>query len=161
MSETIIREWHALWYAAAAGAAYAWAYDQLRLLRRLLRHNSFWVNLEDILYWVCCFAASFILLYYGNHGVIRSFAVLGAALGMFAYCATIGRVYVRLMSFLIAGLLRPLSALCRFWKNRLTTIANHFKIKVDKLCVKGESVRARRSAKAPKQKKTGIPAQKK
>lgn len=83
MSETIIREWYFLLCSMLAGIFFAFVYDQIRLLRRLWRHGRMLVDVEDILYWIFCFLVSFYLLYYGNYGVVRFVAVLGAALGMF------------------------------------------------------------------------------
>lgn len=162
MSDTIIREWYFGLYAVATGAVFAWVYDNLRLLRRLIRHNQVLVNLEDMLYWVWCFGASFVLLYYGNHGVIRTFAVVGAALGMLLYSITLGRVYVKWSYLVISRVLSPFLALGRFVKNGLTHAVNHSKIKI-RACMqsihrKGE--RARGSHRKTK-KKTGIPPQKK
>jgi len=101
MSGNIIREWH-FWLASiATGACMAFAYDLLRLFRRLVRHGRFAVDLEDILYWSACFVISFSLLYYGNNGVIRFAAVFGAAIGMCIYILTLGRVFVRFSFFII------------------------------------------------------------
>ena len=79
MSGEIVKEWHFWLVSIATGAFMAFVYDVLRLLRRLLRHGRFAVDLEDILYWTACFGLSFTLLYYRNNGVIRFAAVLGAA----------------------------------------------------------------------------------
>lgn len=101
MSENIIIDMD-LWLASiAAGACMAFAYDILRLFRRLVRHGRLAVDLEDMLYWAACFFASFTLLYYGNNGVIRFVAVFGAALGMLAYIVSAGRVFVKFSHFLI------------------------------------------------------------
>lgn len=96
MSGEIVREWHFWLVSIAAGVCMAFAYDVLRLFRRLVRHNRFAVDLEDILYWTACFLLSFTMLYYGNNGVIRFAAVLGAAVGMFLYMITVGRFFVRI-----------------------------------------------------------------
>lgn len=101
MSGEIVREWYFWLVSIAAGVFMAFAYDVLRLLRRLVRHNRFAVDLEDILYWTSCFLLSFTLLYYGNNGVIRFAAVLGAAVGMFVYIFTVGRFFVRLSLFVL------------------------------------------------------------
>ncbi|MBQ6787208.1 MAG: spore cortex biosynthesis protein YabQ [Lachnospiraceae bacterium] len=126
MSETIIREWYFLWCSVLAGFGFAFVYDQIRLIRRLCKHSRWLVDVEDILYWTFCFLASFYLLYYGNNGVVRFFAVLGAAIGMFLYCKTVGRIYVKSLYRLIMLLLSPY----RFVKIRLTRIRNHFTIKM-------------------------------
>ncbi|MDE6619618.1 MAG: spore cortex biosynthesis protein YabQ [Lachnospiraceae bacterium] len=100
MSGEIVREWNFWLVSIATGACMAFAYDVLRLFRRLVRHGRFAVDLEDILYWTACFGLSFTLLYYGNNGVIRFAAVLGAAVGMAIYVGTVGRFFVK-MSFWI------------------------------------------------------------
>ncbi|MBQ3512492.1 MAG: spore cortex biosynthesis protein YabQ [Lachnospiraceae bacterium] len=126
MSETIIREWYFLLCSMLTGIFFAFVYDQIRLFRRLWRHGRLLVDVEDILYWTFCFFASFYLLYYGNYGVVRFFAVLGAAIGMFFYSRTIGRIYVKSLYRIIMLLLAPY----RFVKIRLTRIRNHFTIKM-------------------------------
>ena len=126
MSEMIIREWYFLLYSMLAGIFFAFVYDQIRLLRRLWRHSRLLTDVEDILYWMFCFFASFYFLYYGNHGVVRFFAVLGAAIGMLFYRRTIGRIYVKSLYCVIMFLLAPY----RFVKIRLTRIRNHFTIKM-------------------------------
>lgn len=100
MSGEIVKEWHFWLVSIATGAFLAFSYDVLRLFRRLIRHGRIAVDLEDILYWTACFVLSFTLLYYGNNGVIRFAAVLGAAVGMFVYAVTAGRFFVR-VSYLI------------------------------------------------------------
>lgn len=134
MSETIIREWYFLLYSVLTGFGFAFIYDQLRLFRCLWRHVRWLVDFEDILYWTFCFFASFYLLYYGNNGVVRFFAVLGAATGMLLYSKTVGRIYVKSLYRLINLLLSPY----RFVKIRLTRIRNHFTIKM------GDLMRAKR-----------------
>lgn len=101
MSGEIVREWHFWLVSVAAGAFLAFVYDIIRLLRRLIRHGRFAVDLEDILYWTACFGLSFTLLYYGNNGVIRFAAVFGAAVGMLVYTVTAGRFFVRVSFFII------------------------------------------------------------
>ena len=101
MSGEIVKEWHFWLVSIATGAFMAFAYDVVRLFRRLVRHGRFAVDLEDILYWTACFGLSFTLLYYGNNGVIRFAAVFGAAVGMFAYVVTVGRFFVRVCFFVI------------------------------------------------------------
>ncbi|MDE6220543.1 MAG: spore cortex biosynthesis protein YabQ [Lachnospiraceae bacterium] len=101
MSGEIVREWHFWLISIATGVCMAFAYDVLRLFRRLVRHGRFAVDLEDILYWTACFGLSFTLLYYGNNGVIRFAAVLGAAVGMLIYAATVGRFFVKISFWII------------------------------------------------------------
>lgn len=101
MSGEIVKEWH-FWLASIiTGVFMAFAYDVLRLIRRIVRHGRIAVDLEDILYWTACFGLSFTLLYYGNNGVIRFAAVFGAAVGMLIYAMTMGRFFVKTSFMLI------------------------------------------------------------
>ena len=113
MSDTIISEWH-FWIAAiATGAVMAFAYDLLRLFRRLVRHGRLWVDAEDLLFWTLCFFASFTLLYYGNNGVIRFAAVLGAGAGMLAYELTFGKIFVKYSYLLLNKIFTPICGIIK------------------------------------------------
>lgn len=101
MSGEIVKEWYFWLVSIATGAFLAFVYDVIRLFRRLVRHGRLAVDLEDILYWTACFGLSFTLLYYGNNGVIRFAAVLGAAAGMALYAVTAGRFFVRVSCLVI------------------------------------------------------------
>lgn len=119
MSGEIIREWN-FWLASIlTGACMAFSYDVIRLFRRLVRHGRLAVDLEDIVYWSACFGVSFMLLYYGNNGVIRFAAVLGAALGMAVYMATLGRFFIRVSYFVID---RTAGSLLRFLRRLLRPV---------------------------------------
>lgn len=101
MSGEIVKEWYFWLASVATGAGMAFAYDLLRLFRRLIRHGRIAVDMEDILYWAVCFCVSFSLLYYGNNGVIRFAAVFGAAVGMALYAVTLGRAFMKAGSLVI------------------------------------------------------------
>lgn len=161
MSAAIIREGYFLLYSVVTGFCFAYIYDNLRLLRRLFSHRSWLVDAEDILYWTFCFFASFYLLYYENDGVIRFFAVLGAAVGMFLYVRTVGRLYVKALYRLIMILLTPY----RFLKLQLTRVRKHFTIKTraffTKMHRRGEKTDAAKNKDKSRKEKTCVPAKKK
>lgn len=159
MSTTIIREWYFLLYSILTGFGFAYAYDNIRLFRHLYRHRRWLVDMEDILYWTVCFFISFSLLYYGNDGVIRFFAVLGAAIGMYLYSKTVGRLYVKCLYRFIMLLLRPY----RFLNLQLTRLKNHFTIKIRDL-LRAKHGKGEKDAAEPcegKKSKACISAQKK
>ena len=144
MSSAIISEWH-FWLASiVTGAVMAFAYDLLRLFRRLVRHGRLWVDAEDLLFWTLCFFASFTLLYYGNNGVIRFAAVLGAGAGMLAYELTFGKIFVRYGYLLINKIFTPVSRIIKkilkklrlFVQIRLTKLKNSLKIKINRRKIK-------------------------
>lgn len=136
MSGEIVREWYFWLVSIATGACMAFAYDVLRLFRRLFRHGRIAVDLEDILYWTACFVVSFTLLYYGNNGVIRFAAVLGAAVGMFLYIVTVGRFFVRISLIVIDKTLGNLFRMMRKIIRKLRRLLSPIKRFVVKICHK-------------------------
>lgn len=70
-------------------------YDGLRLLRLLMLHNSFFVGMEDFLYWIYAGGAVFMLLYEQNDGSFRFYAVAGVFLGMVIYDRFVSRIFFR------------------------------------------------------------------
>ena len=79
MSENVVKECVFWVESLMAGVIMAFAYDIIRLFRNLIHHNSLFVNIEDLLYWIMCFFMAFTMLYYENNGVIRLAVVFGAA----------------------------------------------------------------------------------
>jgi spore cortex biosynthesis protein YabQ len=60
-------------------------YDVLRILRRVIKHNAFFVAFQDIIYWVVSSVLIFHMMYNQNNGIIRGFAILAMLLGMIIY----------------------------------------------------------------------------
>jgi len=69
----------------AAGFVIGFAYDLFRILRKTVKHGHFWVQIEDILYWVAVSLLMFHFMLHRNYGEIRFFSIAGAALGMVMY----------------------------------------------------------------------------
>ncbi len=123
MSKNIIADLDLWVISIATGVGMAFAYDLIRLFRRLVRHGRFAIDIEDLLYWTACFFTSFIILYYSNNGMIRFVAVLGAAIGMLLYNVSMGRIFVKFSYFLINKTIgSAVRFLCRIIK-RLHKIA--------------------------------------
>ncbi len=85
-------------YALFAGIGITFVYDLLRIFRRVIPHNLFWVSVEDLAFWIFCAVEVFLLMYYMNNGVLRWFAVLGALAGMLLYNKTVSRFLVKYLS---------------------------------------------------------------
>ena len=81
----IIRQGQLFLLAAALGAGLLLCYDFLRIFRRLIRHKTWGIAAEDLLFWLCCALVMFGFMYRMNEGVIRGFLVLGTAVGMVLY----------------------------------------------------------------------------
>lgn len=85
-------------YALLMGVFITFVYDLLRIFRRVIPHNNFWVSVEDLGFWIFCGAEVFMLMYRESNGTLRWFAVLGALLGMLVYCKTISPLLVKYVS---------------------------------------------------------------
>lgn len=98
MSQEIIQEVTFFLHSVLMGLLITFVYDWIRVLRKLARHGSFLTSVEDFLFWLACGIAVFYMLYKENNGVLRWFAVVGAALGMLFYKAIIRDWFVYVMS---------------------------------------------------------------
>jgi spore cortex biosynthesis protein YabQ len=151
------------------------AYDVLRILRRLIPHDSFFIALEDFFFWVIASLFIFAMIYRVNDGIIRGFSALGVILGGVLYHYSISDFLVRTVTTLLhifmkfvkvlltplqlAGkkllkLFRLLNKLLLRLKNKIksVTIALLTKIKTSKK--KPETKRKPKAEKRPVSKKT-------
>ena len=85
-------------HSVVMGLIITFAYDWVRILRKLIKHGRVLTSAEDLLYWFACGIGVFYMLYRENSGVLRWFAVMGAALGMLFYKAIIKNRFVNVMS---------------------------------------------------------------
>lgn len=105
MSQDIIREITFFLHSVCMGVIITFVYDWFLILRKLIRHNMFWLSLEDFLFWAACGLGVFYMLYRENNGVLRWFTVLGAVLGMVCYKWLVSRWFVHIMSICIYKIL--------------------------------------------------------
>ena len=98
MSQDIVQEVTFFLHSILMGLIITFAYDWIRIFRRLFKHGRVLISVEDLLYWFACGIGVFYMLYRENSGVLRWFAVMGAALGMFFYKAIIKNRFVNVMS---------------------------------------------------------------
>jgi spore cortex biosynthesis protein YabQ len=86
------------------GASVLWGmfllviYDMLRIIRRIVKHNSIIVGIQDVFYWVICSILIFRMMYKQNDGIIRGFAILAMLIGMIIYHCGISNWLVNLVS---------------------------------------------------------------
>lgn len=111
-----------LLYSVGMGILITFVYDLLRILRRVIRHNNFWVSLEDLVFWIFCALSVFALMYSMGNGNLRWFAVFGALGGMFAYLKVVSPWFVKIMSGIFKKIIAVLVRPVRFIKNRLTVL---------------------------------------
>lgn len=69
--------------AALTGNEVFWIYYLLYILRRLIRHTSFFISLEDIFYWIGISFFLFLRMHDTTNGSIRWYFLLGVVVGAF------------------------------------------------------------------------------
>ncbi len=93
------------------GICLAASYDVLRIFRAIICHSAFFINLEDLLYWLYVAVVIFVQLYDKNDGRLRAYLFGGLLLGMILYAVSIGRictpVLIRLVKRVVSVFLAP------------------------------------------------------
>ena len=105
MSGQIVSEGQFLLYCFLSGICITIVYDFLRIFRRIRRHGTVWIAIEDLFFWIAAAIFLFYVLYKTNNGVIRWFSIAGAAAGMLIYKSVIGEHLVEIMSTIIKRIL--------------------------------------------------------
>lgn len=98
MSQDIVQEVVFFLHSILMGLVITFAYDWILIFRELVAHGRFLMSIEDFIYWFMCGISVFYVLYKENNGVLRWFAVMGAALGMLFYKGMIKNRFVNIMS---------------------------------------------------------------
>ncbi len=84
--------------AAACGGGAGLVFDVFRVLRRMVKHNTVFVQLEDILFWITAALGVFLVNLIIADGLFRGYIIMGFALGIVIYFAAIS-------PFVLMGLL--------------------------------------------------------
>lgn len=103
-----------LLHALLLGIFITFVYDLLRIFRRVVPHNGFFVALEDLAFWVYCGAEGYLLMYHESDGNLRWFAVLGAMTGMFLYKKLLSGLLVKYVSLALNKVLGVLGKIAGF-----------------------------------------------
>ena len=143
VSRTIAGEGSLLAASFLFGIVLMLLYDVFRIFRHIVKHNTFLLAVEDILYWGFCAIGIFAMLYEENDGLIRWFVIGGVAAGMLLenslvspwvvrFFVKILRTWIRLAGkFLhIAG--KPAKKSGIFFKKELKKIRKAIKIGISK-----------------------------
>lgn len=108
LSESICHEVRFLLHSFLLGVVITFVYDNFRVFRRVIKHNTFFVSVEDLFFWIGVSISIFLLQHRENAGVFRWFSVVGAFLGMLLYRFTISSFYVKKMTFVLGKILNLL-----------------------------------------------------
>lgn len=118
-----------LMHSTLMGIYLAFIYDNIRIFRRIVPHNTFFVSVEDIVYWIYLGAKVFLLMYHESNGMLRWFAVGGAIAGIFVYKRMFGRFYVHYVSLIFQKILQRLRGI---FKIRLKSDSKLLKMRLRK-----------------------------
>lgn len=83
------------------GIALAVFYDAIRIIRRLITHNIFWLSVEDIFFWMIAGIITFLVCFMEDAGNIRWFAIAGEVLGAWMYHKTFSSFIVKYVSLIL------------------------------------------------------------
>lgn len=100
-------------YSLLLGIIITFIYDLLRIFRRVIAHNIFWISVEDICFWGFCATEVFLLMYHVSNGTMRWFAVMGALAGMLVYNQTVSRFLVKYLSLVLKKILGGIRKILR------------------------------------------------
>ena len=76
-------------------------FDLVRIVRKIIKHPNFFVQLEDMLYWIFCGFTGFYMLYICNYADIRPYIFIGIILGATLYFLTFSIVFMGIMTRII------------------------------------------------------------
>lgn len=88
-------------FSILTGIGLVIVYDLFRILRRLVKHGTIWMGVEDLLYWLFCAVSVFLLLYKENEGRMRAFSFMGMIIGMMVYELLLSRFVIKMGVFLL------------------------------------------------------------
>lgn len=136
MADFIVVEVNLLLDAILCGVIIAVCYDAFRIIRRVIPHNKYVVGIEDFIFWNIAGIYLFATMFGSNYGIIRSFFILGALLGIYIYNRLIGRWFVKLVSnginFIINIILKkPIKKVIMIAKKIIKKITDKKKVKAD------------------------------
>ncbi len=118
-----------LLHSTIMGVYLAFLYDNIRIFRRIVAHNTFFVSLEDIAFWIYLGGEVFLLMYHESNGMMRWFSIVGAVAGIFVYKKLLGRYYVHYMSLFFRKIVQRFR---RIFKIRLKSDRKLLKIRLCK-----------------------------
>ena len=108
MNHAISVEMQFFFISVLWGAILLFVYDALRIIRRLIKHDAFFIAFEDLIFWVCASLFIFAMMYQKNDGIIRGFSVMGMAIGMLLYHYILSDFLIAVITRLIRLLVSPL-----------------------------------------------------
>ena len=114
ISGEILEEVRLFANSVVLGAALTFIYDGWLILRKVFKHNIFWISAEDLLFWFGAALTVFMCLHEQTQGVLRWFVVAGAGIGMLLYKNSVSRFYVKYIGDLLLHIVVYIKRLAYF-----------------------------------------------
>lgn len=121
MSQTVVWELQFIAVTITLGVCLSVVYDLIRIFRRIIRHGTIWMAVEDILFWAASGIVVFVVSFWENNGSIRWYTLAGIMAGAGLYHGTISDVLVKVISGL---LIFPINII----KNGLKKVVQSFRM---------------------------------
>ncbi len=153
MSQYIVQEAVLFLHSVFMGVIITFVYDWFLIIRKLIKHGTIWISLEDFFFWIACGLGVFYMLYRENNGILRWFTVIGAMLGMICYKWLVSKKFVKIMSTCIykimwilvkilqvivkpfKWLFKKLKKLTKFFRKKIKKCQNYIKNRLT-VCIK-------------------------
>ncbi len=156
MAQVIYEQNIMLVVSVLLGAAMAFTYDWLRIVRRVICHSNFFVAIEDILFWFIWTVIVILSIQKYGYGQLRIYIFIGIIVGATLYLTTISCAFVFLVSRMLCVVKKCVEIPNKMLKNGVKRV----KIKIS-LCKKDSSAQREKTEKkgygnGKKVKKKGI-----
>lgn len=113
MDQAIVVEVNNFLRAIMLGVIFGFAYDILRILRRIVKRGRIAISIEDVFYWFVVSIIMFIFLYQINGGTVRAYVIVAVAIGMILYEISIGRFVVKYVSKILRVIINKIGKILR------------------------------------------------
>ncbi len=87
---------YSLFIFAISGIIIGLFFDIFRVLRRSFKTSDLVTYIEDIIFWICTGSFILLILFKFTNGQIRSYTIIGLALGIIIYILTISRYFIKI-----------------------------------------------------------------
>ena len=97
--------------ALITGITTGFIYDLLRMKRRVLKTRTFFVSVEDVLFWIVSAILVFITAYISNQGEIRLYFFMAMAIGISIYFGLLSRWITQIITLTVKIVVWPFAKL--------------------------------------------------
>ncbi len=122
----------------ACGILLLFGYDLLRVWRQILPHGTFFLAVEDFIYWSMAGIVCFAVVFTENSGRLRGFTGVGILAGMMLYHKSVSQFVFKGILWTIRGILKIFSRILRVLFYPILFLSKRVKKDLGKLLKKSE-----------------------